>query len=289
MTKEQTQELAESIKTYEPTTNQPLSLGDMQKYAGILIKSGYFKDTTHLTQGIVKIMAGQELGLAPFTAMKGINIIDGKPELSAGLMGSLIKNSGTYNYRVSEWTTKGCTVTILEDGVEVGSATFDEEDARAANLLGKSNWKSHPKAMYFARALSYAARTYCPDALGGGNVYVEGELSGETSEAEVVAAPEIVKDDVVEEEVTTDDAIEEEEPDFGEDPEISVEELQSRVADKMNFLELNKAGMMRLNNAVFGSPIAPGPMNRGHWEALEVEIDGMIAKKEAEDESDAND
>ena len=289
MTKEQTQELAESIGR-EESTGQMLSLGDMQKYAGILIKSGYFKDTTHLTQGIVKIMAGQELGLAPFTAMKGINIIDGKPELSAGLMGSLIKNSGTYNYRVKDWTNKGCTVVILENGAEVGEATFDETDAQAAGLLNKSNWRSHPKAMYFARALSYAARTYCPDALGGGNVYVEGEISGDGKEEAVVVDPDpqVTEETVVEPE-EVEETLAEEEPDFGEDPEISVEELQSRVADKMNFLELNKAGMMRLNNTVFGSPIAPSPMNRGHWEALEVEIDEMIAKKEAEDESDAND
>lgn len=282
MTKEQSLEIAEP---------KSLSLGQMKEYAGVFYASGYFKDQKSLSQGIVKIMAGQELGLAPFTAMKGINIIDGKPELSAGLMGSLIKNSGKYDYRVKDWTSEGCTVTILQNDKEVGSATFNTEDATTAGLINKNNWKSHPKAMYFARALSMAARTYCPEVLGGGSVYVEGELSGETSEAEVVTTPEIVKDDVVEEEVTTDDAVEEEEPepDFGEDPEISVEELQSRVADKMNFLELNKAGMMRLNNAVFGSPIAPSPMNRGHWEALEVEIDEMIAKKEAEDESDAND
>ena len=289
MTKEQTQELAESIGR-EESTGQMLSLGDMQKYAGILIKSGYFKDTTHLTQGIVKIMAGQELGLAPFTAMKGINIIDGKPELSAGLMGSLIKNSNIYNYRVKDWTNKGCTVVILENGAEVGEATFDETDAQAAGLLNKSNWRSHPKAMYFARALSYAARTYCPDALGGGNVYVEGEISGDGKEEAVVVDPDpqVTEETVVEPE-EVEETLAEEEPDFGEDPEMSVEELQSRVADKMNFLELNKAGMMRLNNTVFGSPIAPSPMNRGHWEALEVEIDEMIAKKEAEDESDAND
>lgn len=279
MTKEQSLEIAEP---------KSLSLGQMKEYAGVFYASGYFKDQKSLSQGIVKIMAGQELGLAPFTAMKGINIIDGKPELSAGLMGSLIKNSGKYDYRVKDWDSKGCTVTITQEGKEVGSATFNTEDATTAGLINKNNWKSHPKAMYFARALSMAARTYCPEVLGGGSVYVEGELSGETSEAEVVTAPETVKDDVVEEEATSDDAVEEEEPVFPED-ELSDKELQSQVADKMNYLELNKAGMMRLNNTVFGSPIAPSPMNRGHWEALEVEIDEMIAKKEAEDESDAND
>ena len=294
MTKEQTQELAESIKTYEPTTNQPLSLGDMQKYAGILIKSGYFKDTTHLTQGIVKIMAGQELGLAPFTAMKGINIIDGKPELSAGLMGSLIKNSGTYNYRVSEWTTKGCTVTILENGVEVGSATFDEEDARAANLLSKSNWKSHPKAMYFARALSYAARTYCPDALGGGNVYVEGEISGDgKEEAEVVEQVVVDPDPQVEEETTVEseeveETLAEEEPEAEEVPEKSDPEIQAELAEKMNFLEIDKAGAMRLNNKALGTPSPKLPLTRYQMDKINETLDVMVAEKEASDVEDTD-
>lgn len=288
MTKEQTQELATAPEDEKQSTH--LSLKHMQTYAQVFKKSGYFKGVVDEWQGIVKIMAGQELGLTPFTAMKGINIIDGKPELSAGLMGTLIKRSGKYDYRVSDWSTKGCTITILQDGKEVGSATFDEADASAAGLLNKDNWRKNPKAMYFARAISYAARTYCPDALGGGNVYVEGEISGDGKEEAVVVDPDPqVEEKTIVEPEEVEETLAEEEPDFGEDPEISVEELQSRVADKMNFLELNKAGMMRLNNAVFGSPIAPSPMNRGHWEALEVEIDEMIAKKEAEDESDAND
>jgi len=288
MTKEQTQELAESIGR-EESTGQMLSLGDMQKYAGILIKSGYFKDTTHLTQGIVKIMAGQELGLAPFTAMKGINIIDGKPELSAGLMGSLIKNSGTYNYRVKDWTNKGCTVVILENGAEVGEATFDETDAQAAGLLNKSNWRSHPKAMYFARALSYAARTYCPDALGGGNVYVEGEISGDGKEEAVVVDPDpqVTEETVVEPE-EVEEILAEEEPEVEEVPEKSDAEIQAELAEKMNFLEIDKRGAMRLNNEALGTPSPKLPLTRYQMDKINETLDVMVAKKEASDVEDTD-
>ncbi len=287
MTKEQTQELAESLKTDEPTANQSLSLGDMQKYAGVLIASGYFKDTTHLSQGIVKIMAGQELGLTPFTSMKGINIIDGKPELSAGLMGSLIKNSGIYNYRVSDWTNKGCTVTILENGEEVGSATFDEEDARAANLLNKSNWRSHPKAMYFARALSYAARTYCPDALGGGNVYVEGEISGDGKE-EAVVVNQVVVEDEPKLTVVEPPEVPEEEAEVEEVPEKSDAEVQAELAEKMNYLEIDKRGAMRLNNEALGTPSPKLPLSRYQMDKINETLDIMVAKKEASDVEDTD-
>lgn len=286
MTKEESQELATAPEAEKQSTH--LSLKHMQVYSQIFKKSGYFKGVVDEWQGIVKIMAGQELGLTPFTSMKGINIIDGKPELSAGLMGTLIKRSGKYDYRVSDWSTKGCTITILQDGKEVGSATFDEDDAQAAKLLNKDNWRNHPKAMYFARALAYAARTYCPDVLGGGSVYVEGEISGDSVEAEVVETKTETKSetkieptpDPVIEEAEVDDNIDiEGEPEFPED-EPSIEEVTGRVAEKMEYLAMGKSDMMRLNRIVFGTPASPSPMTVQHWLALESELDEMIAKKE---------
>jgi hypothetical protein len=58
-----------------------------------------------------------------------------------------------------------------------------EEDARRAGVLGKKNWTSFPKSMYFARAISDAGRTYAPEIFGGLPMYTSEELGlSETTE-----------------------------------------------------------------------------------------------------------
>ena len=74
---------------------------------------------------------------------------------------------------------------------KIGEYSFEEEDARTAGLLGKENWRKYPKNMYFARAISGAARTFCPDVFVG-SVYTEDELDSPVSnviDAEDAPAP----------------------------------------------------------------------------------------------------
>lgn len=157
----------------------PDELAELQNYAAVFIKSGMFPDTKNLSQGIVRIMAGREVGLAPFASMRGIDIIKGQPVFASGTIAALIRRDVRYDYRVREWTKKSCTVDIFEvtngKREKLGDFTFDETDARDAGLLGKDNWRMYPKSMYFARALSGAARAHCPDVFGG-PVYSEDEL-----------------------------------------------------------------------------------------------------------------
>ena len=69
-------------------------------------ESGMFPDIKSAAQAIVKIQAGQEIGIPPFAAMSGIHIIQGKPTIGAGVMASCVKGSGKYDYRVIEATEK---------------------------------------------------------------------------------------------------------------------------------------------------------------------------------------
>src|SRR5690606_375368 len=50
---------------------------------------------------------------------------------------------------------------------------------QAAGVAGRGPWKSYPKAMLFARALSQGVRWHCPDVLGGTTAYVPEELGAQ--------------------------------------------------------------------------------------------------------------
>ncbi len=166
------------LVTYEPPLDPAhMSLGDIGKVGRVFASSGMFKDTREGAQAVVKIMAAQELGLGPFAGMKGFDIIDGKPEMSAGLISALVKRSGKYDYAVQRCDDDGCDLDWYEDGEIVGQSSFTMADAKRAKLpRPNSGWEKYPSDMLFARAISRGARRYAPDVFIG-SIYVTGELS----------------------------------------------------------------------------------------------------------------
>lgn len=135
-------------------------------------ESGMFTDIKSAQQAVVKIMAGQELGIPPFAAMSGIHIIQGKPTIGAGLIASTVKGSGKYDYRVIESSEKVCSIDFYQGKENIGNSTFTIEDARKA---GTKNIDKFPKNMLFARAISNGVKWYCPDVFSG-PVYVPEEM-----------------------------------------------------------------------------------------------------------------
>lgn len=126
------------------------------------------------------IMKGRELGIPPMAAMSGIHVISGRAELSAEMMGAVVRRAG--HRIVSDVTEHGATVTIKrgDDGTE-HTASFSLEDAQKAGLRGE-NWTKYPQDMMYARALSRCARRSCQDVLIGA-AYAFGELQAEESPA----------------------------------------------------------------------------------------------------------
>jgi len=158
----------------------------------VLAESGFFSDSKDASQAIVKVLAGQELGVGPITAMTGIHIIQGKPALSANLMAATVKRSGKYNYRVVELTNAICRLAFLErDGnrwVPIGESVFTIGDAQTA---GTQNLRKFPRNMLFARAMSNGAKWYCPDVFGA-PIYTPEELGAEEEEAEIVDVQDVL-------------------------------------------------------------------------------------------------
>jgi len=163
------------------------SLDDAERAARAMAASGFFNDTRQASQAIVKILAGQELGFGPFASMTGVAIIQGKPAIGANLMAAAVKRTGKYNYRVVEMTNDVCEIEFYENGQPVGKSRFTMQDAQAAGLTGKENWRKFPRNMLFARALSNGVRWYAPDIFNGATVYTPDELgAAEDNEGNVV-------------------------------------------------------------------------------------------------------
>jgi hypothetical protein len=163
------------------------SFGELTRMADVFIESGLFSSVKSQAQAIVKIQAGKELGIEPFAAMQGIDIIQGKPVHNAGLQSSLIKGSGKYNYKVKHHDETKCTLEFYEkwdNSWEVmGLSEYTMETATKAGLASKDNWRKHPKNMLFARALSNGCKWFCADVFNGA-VYGEAdELHYEAKES----------------------------------------------------------------------------------------------------------
>jgi hypothetical protein len=158
---------------------QQLPISELMNLAKAFAESGMFSDTKSAAQAIVKIQAGQEIGIPPFAAMTGIHIIQGKPTIGAGLIASRLKGSGKYDYRVVEASEKVCSIDFYQGATKIGNSTFTIEDARKA--LTK-NIDKFPKNMLFARAISNGVKWYCPDIFSG-PVYVPEEMASVTEEA----------------------------------------------------------------------------------------------------------
>jgi len=157
----------------------PASFEEIKGMAQAFVQSGMFQDTKQLSQAIVKIQAGRELGLPPVYSMQNINLIRSRLTSNANTMAMLVKRSDRYNYRIKEHTDDVCSITFYErDGAkwaEAGTSTFTMADAKRADLVKPdSGWAKYPRAMLFSRAISQGARIYCPDAIGG--IYTDEEI-----------------------------------------------------------------------------------------------------------------
>ena len=114
------------------STVQPINTTDIMNISKAFYESGMFTDIKSIAQAMVKISAGQEIGIPPFAAMTGIHIIQGKPTIGAGLIASRLKGSGKYDYRVVEASEKVCSIDFFQGATKIGNSTFNIEDAKKA-------------------------------------------------------------------------------------------------------------------------------------------------------------
>lgn len=135
---------------------------------------------------------GSMLGLHPMAALQSIHIIEGKPTLSANLLGALVRRAG-HKLRVTtsgDWKTGtfvARAVLIRSDDPDFEFVVeWTPERARMAGLFGKGNWSKYPEAMAKARAVTEVIRegapdvtivaAYTPEELGAAEVTESGDV-----------------------------------------------------------------------------------------------------------------
>ena len=181
-----------------PTSEPPVGpMTDPLAIGQVMARSGLFPDITRVSQAVVKVLAGRELGIGPFAAMSDIHIIEGKPVIGARILAALVRQSAVYDYEIVEWTNERCAIDFYRHGQKLEpTVTFDQEDAKRAELnkptrAGKpSNHMKFPRNMKFARAMSNGVGLHCPDLTAGAPVYTPDELGVDDPDADIAPVAE---------------------------------------------------------------------------------------------------
>ena len=170
------------------------------------------------------VCAGKELGLTAMQSLRSIHLIDGKITMSADAMVALaMRHQDCVYFRLVESTDKIATYETHRSGdPEPTRLSFTIEDAKAAGLTSKDNWKKYTAAMLRARARAALVREKYPDI--GMGVYDPEELEQAPRAVQVTASP-VVKQQVAEAEVV----IEADENDAAEPEEDIVDKLEAQL------------------------------------------------------------
>lgn len=165
--------MAVTVPTIIPTDHEMMVFNTMATQA---VESKMYKGIGDQAGVMMIMLSARELGISPMQALNGgLNIIQGKVEISARMMGALIRKAG-HSISIVESTDTLCTLKgTRADNGDTLEATYSVIEAQKAGLIRNGGgWTKCPKDMCFARAISRLARQLFADVIGIG--YVEGEI-----------------------------------------------------------------------------------------------------------------
>ena len=155
-------------------TNFLVEIEDTNKMCKLLLQTPYYK--TIGEAGVFAIIqTAKSLGINPIQALQGgLYYFKGKIEMSARMMGALIRSRG-HSFTISKIDNTTCTINGKRaDTHDAMAASFSIDEAKKARIYVNS-WITYPQDMLYARALSRLARRLFPDVVG--NCYIEGEIN----------------------------------------------------------------------------------------------------------------
>lgn len=126
------------------------------------------------------MLSGRETGVGPMISLQHINVIDGRPAMSAELKRARVLAAG-HELVYDETGMTRCVVRGRRRGSEHWTVvTWTKDDAERARLWGKKNWQTYPRRMLVARATSELCDLLFPDVVGGlatAEVLEDGDLA----------------------------------------------------------------------------------------------------------------
>jgi hypothetical protein len=158
-----------------------------KEQAKYIAQSGLVAGAEKPEQAIVVMLLGLDLGLRPTAALRGIDIIKGRPAIKPQLMAALIVNAGHPRVRVIERSEKQCVLEFRhKDDDAVVTVSYTWAEAQRAGLAGKDNYAKNPADMLYNRCLGRGARQEYPEIFF--NLYGPDEL-GNIETVESTARP----------------------------------------------------------------------------------------------------
>lgn len=183
MTNELTTTQGNNLEAYAQNLQQKLQMAEL------FLKSGMLP--VHLKSAgavLTAILYGQEIGLTPMQALQDVQVIQGKPTISAaGLQAKVLEAGGSI--REIEHTDKICRLEFKR-GKEIREFSFAWEEAVLMGLAAKDNWRKMPKDMLYARAVSRGARRMFADVIRG--FYSKEEMLDSTANGNANREPEVL-------------------------------------------------------------------------------------------------
>lgn len=119
----------------------------------------------------VAVTLGQSVGISPIQSLSEINVIKGKPTMSASLIAAQVRKAG-HKLRIEVDETPGkecaiCTIIRRDDPDHPFVSKRDRAWAQRMGLLNNSNYIKQPATMLKKRAITDCARDACSEALCG--------------------------------------------------------------------------------------------------------------------------
>jgi len=188
-----------------PVSNAPnLTFDDILRQADILAQSRIIPRAYQNRSAdiVASGLAGLAFGWDVMTSLRNYHVIEGTASLRPEAMLGLVRKAGhsvmLSIVEIPDRPGKRVAVAqgIRKDTGDEHTATFSTDDAKAANLLGKNNWKQYESAMLQWRAVSSLCRVLFPDVVLGAG-YVPEELGGETMSVEVPSDDDPLDDPLI--------------------------------------------------------------------------------------------
>jgi len=175
--------MSQELATRQDVRVAPISksFDEMMRVADTLLKSGFLPNSIKTpAQAVSIILMGREVGLPEMQALRSINVIQGKPTLSAELMLALFSARVNGESKVNKSDETECVITFKRPGREPHTQRFTIEQARKLGFATKDNYNKQPATMLQWRCVSAGLRFYAPDAIAGIS-YTPDELGAEVN------------------------------------------------------------------------------------------------------------
>lgn len=113
------------------------------------------------------ILAGDEVGLNPMSALAAFDVIEGRAAARAITLRAIVQSRG-HDIWVHESTDQRCIVRGRRAGTQlVQESVWTVQRARTMGLAERKQWKGQPTAMLVARATAECCRMIAADAILG--------------------------------------------------------------------------------------------------------------------------